>query len=295
MIEFLIPDYTLNPNLIKVLWILQKENPEVFIPNRKIGGAYDFMPRSIWNGGRCRFQGPDIYECYRLYDEYNELEIPLCHTCTNEYINEKEVYDILSNNYIKYTENERNRIIAQSDYFINYVKTNYPKYKITYSTLRQEDSLEYYNSVQDQDIIVLNYKYNTNNNFLSQIQKPEQIEIICGEPCIDNCPRRREHQNLLNKLQRGDFDVIDQYGKSFCQYLDNSELFFNSLLRNDNVLTNERIDYLYNTFGFKRFKISGRGEPVTNILDKCLYYLIKPEYKDLLREQILFTLKRTGD
>lgn len=295
MIEFLIPDYTLNPNLIKILWIMQKENPEVFIDNRRIGGAYDFMPRSIWNGGRCRFQGPDIYGCYQLYDEYNQLEIPLCHTCTNEYIYEKEVYDILSNNYIKYTEHERNRIIAQSDYFIDYIRKNYPKYKITYSTLRQQDSLDYYNSVENDDIIVLNYKYNNDDNFLSQIQKPQQIEIICGEPCIDNCPRRREHQDLLNKMQRGEFDVIDQYGKSFCKSLDNSELFFNSLMINQNTLTNERIDYLYNTFGFKRYKISGRGEPVRNILDKCLYYLIKPEYRDLLREQILFTLKKIGD
>ena len=296
MIQFLIPDYTIYPNLIKLLWLLQTENPEIFLPNRSIGGTYDFLARSILNGGRCRFEGPDIYECYYLYDEYDELGIPLCHTCTNGFITEHDCYDKLSNRWLKYTENPRNRIITQSDIFLQYIKQQYPQYKITYSTLHpNNDELNFYNSINNSDdIIVLNYKFNNDDEFLSKIKNPSQIEIICGEPCVDNCPRRREHQILINKLQQGDPEVKDFYRKSYCTYCDNSSLFFNSLFTNSNALTNDRIDELYNQFGFSRFKISGRGEPLNNIIDKCLYYLIKPEYRDLLREHILFTLQKTG-
>ena len=55
-------------------------------------------------------------------------------------------------------------------------------------------------------------------------------------------------------------------------------------------VTNEYIDQLYNQYGIENFKIAGRAGSPLLVIEAACYYLIKPEYRDLVRHQCQLTL-----
>ena len=44
--------------------------------------------------------------------------------------------------------------------------------------------------------------------------------------------------------------------------------------------------------GFENFKIEGRSVPDVNILENYIYYMVKPEFRDKVRLEILLMLTR---
>lgn len=42
--------------------------------------------------------------------------------------------------------------------------------------------------------------------------------------------------------------------------------------------------------GFENFKIEGRSVPDVNVLENYIYYMVKPEFKDEVRLELLLSL-----
>ena len=46
----------------------------------------------------------------------------------------------------------------------------------------------------------------------------------------------------------------------------------------------------YAPMGFENFKIEGRSVPDVNVLENYIYYMVKPEFKDEVRLELLLSL-----
>jgi hypothetical protein len=55
------------------------------------------------------------------------------------------------------------------------------------------------NNISKNEIYVLYYGKNNDNNYLKSLKYPENIEILCAETCIPNCPYRSKHYEAISK------------------------------------------------------------------------------------------------
>jgi collagenase-like PrtC family protease len=281
MIKFSLPGYISHEPIIKFFYNIQKEHPEYFIENRIIDSAYDLPGNLIWNGGRIMWEYQKCEKIYDLVDSYRQLGLSLKHTCTNIFITDALLLDVLSNQYLAYCELEGDSVVVYTEDLADYIKNNYPKYRIIWSTARGEKDINKINSMSKNDMFVLDYNHNHNEDILSQLKHPQNIEILCAENCIGNCPERLEHYKTMSLVQLR----VPKVTELQCPYAkpDHLSNFCVDTLSKTNAITNEDIDYLYSTYHIEHFKLSGRVLPPYFMIEIILYYLIKPEYRNMLR------------
>lgn len=284
MIKFSLPGYYHQKDILLFFAFLQKDKPEMFISNRRFDSAYDFPPTLIWNGGRS-FNEHKFDPCIQhwLLDDYEYGNIALRHTCTNQLLTSEHFSDTLCNNWVARSEKENNGVIVYSEEFANYIRTKYPKYNIIYSTTRNQTDLNVINTLSKHNLVVLNYNKNHDSAYLASLQHPENIEILCAEQCIANCPNRQYHYELISKAQFG-LPFTEKESQFWCPYNKESpNLSFYESLTMPHAITTEYIDELYNKLGICNFKISGRKASPIFLIEAICYYLIKPEYRDFVR------------
>ena len=66
--------------------------------------------------------------------------------------------------------------------------------------------------------------------------------------------------------------------------------FYSDILQRPHAITNQYINYLYDTYGIENFKISGRKNNNITYVESIIYYLIKPEYRDSVRQSALMKI-----
>lgn len=289
MIKFSIPGYCCQQDIVFFFAYLQKNHPEVFIENRYIDSSYDMPPGLIWNGGRVMLSGMSPLDIWDMADEYAELNIKLRHTCTNNQLQSHHLSDVLCNNWINYTHKKGNAVIVNNNMLGSYIQKYYPNYQLVWSTTRTQDDIESVNALSENDLVVLNYNYNHDNNYINQLTHPKNIEILCAEMCVPNCPHRQDHYTAISRHQLWYRPLVDELHVCPFKREDPHISFYEGFSLPHNI-TNEYIDELYNTFGIENFKISGRKQPPHFLIEAICYYLIKPEYRDLVRQDALSSI-----
>jgi hypothetical protein len=137
-------------------------------------------------------------------------------------------------------------------------------------------------------MVVLDYNLNYANIF-SQLEHPQNIEIMLSEACPDACPFRYDHyqvesRHILNAEK-------DRYEVLTCAHPKiRYSTFYDYLKKNKATLTVEQINDLHDTYGLENFKIAGRDYDEITYVESLIYYLIKPEYKDYVRQLILLEI-----
>lgn len=113
---------------------------------------------------------------------------------------------------------------------------------------------------------------------------------MAAETCVDNCPHRKKHYEVISRLILG----INSPEESIwtCPHNEKIDNFYINLITNrPSRLDNAHIDYLYNIYGFNTIKVSGRDEPDFVVLEYLLYFLVKEPYRDVLRLEIMWMLQ----
>ena len=90
-------------------------------------------------------------------------------------IEEKHLFDTVGNTILRLTENfsdVQNGCTVNSQLMFDYIKTNYPKYNITWSTTRGDQDINDINRLSKDDFIVLDYNHNHNYPLLAQLKYP---------------------------------------------------------------------------------------------------------------------------
>lgn len=287
-IGFAIPGLYENFEINKILINIKKQYPECFY-NINIDAIYGNFQFCIWDGGRI-FTNPKhatLEQIQNIKEFINdENHLPLRFIYTNNQLKSKHLSDRFCNLVTELCEDELNEIVVNSPIMEDYIRTNYPKYKIISSTTKCLKNQDLANQELENDNyfrVCIDYNLNHNIEFLnnlSEIQK-EKVEILVNPICGANCQNREKHYKL-NSL----FSLT--YGKKYkldsCNIPGKITYPFSKKIRNE-ILINDILT-TYIDIGISHYKIEGRTFAPLLHLQNCVKYLVKPEYQFFIIESI---------
>jgi len=294
--KFHIPDFhkhwELNLNLIDMI----AEHPEYFYDGVEIASCFGCFAPALWNGGRALGGYTSREQVTNTIKQFNERNVPIRYTFTNPTITEKDLKDPFCNRLCKEAENGLNEIICNTAVLEEYVREKYPKYPLISSTckeIRDHDGL-IAELQKDYKLVVLDY--NWNNDFERLAQIPEEYrsrcEILINPYCIPKCPRRGEHYKVLGECQRkcstmtaslSTDDALLGAREFDCP---NPSYNFYAIQKYSTFVPRENLDK-YMELGYNNFKIEGRVLAKENVLESYVYYMVRPEYRDRVRLELL--------
>lgn len=287
-----LPGFCVYFYLNQIVINLMKEYPEKFRDGYAIGSVYGTFPGAIWNGGRAVFGMSSKREMEQIIATYNRFGVPVRFTWTNSLIEQKHVNDTYCNLIMDIANNGKNQVLVNTDVLEEYLRKQYPDFEYISSTTKRIVDVEGIKSELDKDykLVVLDYDLNHNEQVLETL-KPcaDRIEILVDEICFPGCPKRTEHYRD-EALRQLTFDK----GNSFDCPNKNTIPNFNECMKRPAFISKDEInDYVEK--GYVNFKLVGRGLPKEMVLESYLYYLVKDEHREFIKDKIEKTMvKLTG-
>lgn len=289
MLRFHIPDfqkhYKLNLWFMRYYKVLRKR----FIDNMIIEYIYDSFPL-IWNGGRFVRGQIDLNLAEKTIRTLNEEGLRIAFTFTNCLLTEEHLKDPDSNKVMRMASNTgvKNSVIVNSPLLENYIRREYPEFGIILSTTRQLKTPEELNLAlqKDYELVVLDYNMNHDWQTLDAIQEKSKCEFLVNACCGDDCPVRGEHYRAISQqqLMNADPALRDNISDYPCRWKRYDYFTFRTFR---NFMGIDEIREKYEPRGFAHFKLEGRGGDAIHLVEQYVQYLIKPEYRDQMRYELL--------
>lgn len=291
-VRFHLPGLRSNFPLNMLLVNMIEQEPSYFREGLEIASFFGEFPTSLWNGGR--FPGPGD-QCGTDYirgvlHAVNEKGIPVRFTYTSPLITEEDLDDPYCNFCLKEADNGLNEVIVVSPILEDYIRKNYPRFKITSSTCKEIKDMQVLNQElkKDYHIVVLDYNLNNKWDLLNQIEDKERCELLANCCCVPNCPRRGEHYRFMSRQERIELanrkrppQEQEKLPTWFCEYGK-----YTTLDRIRSYETHISPDDIWNKYapmGFTNFKLEGRTANLFILIEQYAYYFAKPEHRDMVR------------
>ena len=303
--KFHIPDFWRHWDLNITLIDMIKNHPEYF-RDVEIVSCYGCFPPALWNGGRALGGMATLEQAQFIMEQFNSRGVPIRFTFTNPTLTEKDIQDPFCNLLCRMADNGMNEIIINKPFLEDYIRKMYPNYKLTSSTVKQ---------IEDYDVLMEEFKkdyklvvldYNWNNDFEKLEKIPQElrsrVEILINPYCTPHCKRRKQHYEVLGNGQRlvAENPMLhlgrDKNGRRIDPHaFDNAVKFdcpnttynFYQVSHYSTFISNDDLFSRYLDMGFQQFKIEGRVLSPANVIESYVYYLVKPEYRDRVRLDLL--------
>lgn len=303
-VKFHLPDFAINYRFQMVFLAMLKNCPQYFREGVEIASIYGTFPQSLWNGGRSLGGICDKKYVKAVVESFDKLGVPLRFTFTNPVLEEKHLDDEFCNFVLKTANNGKNGVIVVSPILEEYIRKNYPGYTVTSSTCKRITDMNKLNDELSRpyDIVVIDYDFNNDFEQLEKIQNKEKCEILVNACCQPKCPNRVKHYRdiglsqiayceHLKKSPKKPFNPKD-YGLEVeanlgCPYMEYDAV---DVRKHSIHITPEAIYEKYLPMGFNQFKIEGRTANIFNVIESYMYYMIKPEFKDKARMDLIMNL-----
>lgn len=299
-VKFHLPGLRYNYPLNMLFLSMLKTFPEYFREGVEIASFFGEFPTSLWNGGRYSNDDQcDAAFIKGVVKNINDQGIPVRYTYTNPLLNEHDVDDAYCNFCMKVADNGMNEVLVFSPILEEYIRREYPGFKINSSTCKEIKDMSVLNEELNKDYSLVVLDYNLNNQFdkLEQIEKKEKCEILVNACCVPNCPRRGEHYRMIAKQER----IALQNRKNptdkkmpmpgwHCEYGEKNSIY--TIQDYVTYVSPEAIWEKYVPMGFQNFKIEGRTANLFQLVDTYCFYMIKPEKKDEARLMLLNNLEK---
>jgi len=281
-ILFSIPDfynyYALNLTLLK----LMNEQPGMFRDDVVVDSMYGSFPGVIWNAGRTQFGGAPLDNIQATIQGINSLGVSMRFTFTNKYVDSEELFnDHYGNVILQCAHNGMNGVNVSSPQFAGYIKKNYPNYYLLWSTTKGIKDVDEVNALSEDRLIVPPYTMN-NTDAVTKFTHPENIELLCCEACIDNCPNRAHHYDTIAKAQ-----MVTPSDPFKCPHGCEHYYFADIFGTRKHHITYDMIKEKYLPLGINKFKISGRNDNIINVIERYVEFFALPEYRDRVRNHLI--------
>ena len=274
-------------DLYKVFLPLFREKREYFYDWCDIGSIYGAPWECLWGGGRVGFGEAQPEEVAALMGEYN---ISSRLTFSNSLIEEQHLADEKCNKLCCMFEKNgsvENGVIIHSDLLMDYIKTNYPRFYFVSSTTKVlTDFNQFEEEVNHSEFrfVVPDFRLNKELDKLKSLSdsQKQKVEFLCNECCWFDCfDRKNCYENVSRKNLGQDCEdhiCVSPNGKDGYR--------FSEAMKNPGFIGIDDIKNIYVPAGFSHFKIEGRSLGSAIILEFLLYYMTKPEYQLVVREEI---------
>jgi len=298
-INYHLPSFTDHFSLNILLYEYMQKYPERFRDGVRIASVFGSFAGAVWNGGRNVPGEYDRAMNEKIMKAFNDRGIPLRFTFTNPLITEKHISDKVCNDILKMAENGLNEVIVMSPLLEEHIRKNYPGYKITSSTCKQIRDMDGVNAELEKDynLVVLDYNWNNKFDELAKVKDKSRCELLVNACCTPACKRRGAHYEAIGKYQM-ELCSCAQSGLNIngsrilkepfdCQYMGYN---IYAIRKFSTHVSPESIEADYLPMGFCQFKLEGRTVGDISMLEMYVYYLVKPEYKDIARLDMLNAL-----
>lgn len=309
-VNFHIPNFSDRFKFNLVYLTMMEKCPHFFREGVKIASVFGVFPPSMWNGGRTQGGTCDKEFISVVLKTFNSRGIPVRFTFTNPMLEEKHLSDPFCNMVLKMADNGMNEVIVVSPILEDYIRKNYPNYKITSSTCKRLDSIEGLNAELEKDynLVVMDYDLNNHFDFLEQVKDKERTEILINACCMPNCKNRVDHYKSIGLQQIAYCEHLAKYpNKQFnaeeavepqyrhilkCPTMDLTPF---DIRKHRTHITPDDIWEKYVPMGFRHFKIEGRTSTTITLMENYLYYMVKPEYRDEARYLLMMNLRNNNE
>lgn len=305
-VKFHLPDFSSHFKLNLVFAAMVKSCPQYFREGVEIASVYGVFPQSLWNGGRTPLGVCDKSFVRSVLRAFNNDGIPLRFTFTNPVLEEKHLSDPFCNAVLKMADNGLNEVIINSPLLEDYIRKNYPKYKLTSSTCKRITDIEKLKEELEKDysIVVLDYDLNNKFDLLEQVPHKEKCELLVNACCDPGCKRRTEHYKNLgirqiifcDHVQKNPNKPLDpkKYPNMPSEKCSCSKRNIFEIKHLSTHISPDDIWEKYVPMGFNQFKIEGRTSTKLNLIETYMYYMVKPECRDEARFMLLYNLEDNG-
>lgn len=284
---FMLPGFCEHYKLYKAINNFLKLNPEVKRDNAEIYCYYGNIPFCTWDGGRIfnNYSPLTTEEMISLQQYYNnEIKSKIRFVFTNNLLKDEHLNERYNNIALGLFHNGNNEIVLNSTILEQYIKTNFPNYKLIASTTKCSNPEQSKEDLNNNDYLFTCLDYNLNHNwsFLTNLtpEEKDKTEFLVNPICGPGCSQRKEHYRLnsLYSLSYG-----RQYAMHHCEIKNTTSC---SAYNSAHISPDE----LYNNYipaGFHYFKLEGRTWSYTDMAITIADYLIKPEFKSWFLRDIL--------
>lgn len=269
----------------KVFLKLYHEHREYFYKWCEIGSVYGSPADCLWGGGRVENGNADPEDVFRLMREYG---ISARLTFSNSLLKKEHLSDKRCNDLSRlFSKEQGNGVIVHSDLLLDYLKEQYPNFYFVSSTTKvitEFDELEKELNREDFKYVVPDFRLNKSFDRLPDLNKKQKkkVEFLCNECCSFNCKDRKIcYEDVSHK------NLGDNYPEHHCTSANSGEGYkFSKAMNNPGFISVDEIQKVYIPMGFSNFKIEGRSLGSALILEFLLYYMTKPEYQLIVREEM---------
>ncbi len=296
-IKFSIPGFHCYYRINMTLLGLMQDHPEWFDPDMEITSTYDCFPGQIWNGGRVipanKMPLMDVTTVLESYKNYN---VGVFFTYTNPFIDSKELFaNSYCNEVTAMAESEKNGVIVASPVMSKFIELAYPKMKRVLSTTKDLCKADKINEMcEEYDFVVPSFRMNNRFDEIEKLTHPEKVSFLCNEACSP-CPNRLKEYDIIARdntlMMSPDPDqkaIMENRGKLADIYaVCPKRAFFPDMLQLPTFIKKEDMKGKYADLGVSCFKLSGRRDPVINLMEAYVYYFAKDEYRDVVRNTLL--------
>jgi hypothetical protein len=258
---------------------LYEQHRDFFYDDVAFSSCFGNFHYCIWDGGRnfIRYEHCTREYMEEVVNDYKDRNVALRLIFTNPVITEEHLDDRFGNLMLEVCDNGRNEVVVNSPLMEQYIRENYPGYKIISSTTKRLTNPTDFLAELDKDYyqVCLDYDLNKNKELLEAIPKEKRgkCEFLSNAICGSNCSFRKTHYAKTGIAQltylRDTYNVL-----GVCKIKEN--ITHPSVLGKGNNLTRAEMQE-YNKMGYKYFKLEGRTIPSSDLLGLYLYYFIKPE------------------
>ncbi|MBO4377126.1 MAG: hypothetical protein J5811_07530 [Lachnospiraceae bacterium] len=266
---------------------LFREHREYFYDWCEIGSIYGAPMDAVWGGGRVGFGEEEPEKVAALMREYG---ISSRLTFSNSLLEEKHLSDKECNRLCALFEKNgkaSNGVIIHSDLLLDYIKDKYKDFYFVSSTTKVITDFEGFEDELNREefsYVVPDFRLNKEFdklNALSERQK-RKVEFLCNECCSFNCHDRKKCYENVSRKSLG-----EECEDHICVSPNASRGYrFSDAMENPGFIGTEDILNIYMPMGFTNFKIEGRSLGSAVILEMLLYYMVKPEFRLKVREEI---------
>lgn len=283
MILFALPDFTSMLSYNLMFARMMQTAPELFHDDVKADCIYGCFPDCIMNGGRLTPGERASYEqISRTFDAIEEEGLGIRITFTNMLVRPEHFEDEYANTILRAARGRNAKVIVWSDELGEYISGRYNLGLILSTTRELNGAGELNEMLSRYDMAVLEYNHNKDDAFLQQVAFPEKLEVMANELCKPGCKVRQQHYLVVSRNQMEHSSVDFQCPGNYQMPPGFAILAASS----PTILGNEDIRRLHKTYGISHFKLIGRKYDIQFFAESYLYYLVRPEYRNVMAKII---------
>ncbi len=266
---------------------LYREHRDRFFDFCEIGSVYGAPADCVWGGGRTGFGDADPREVAALMAEYG---ISSRLTFSNSLIREEHLPDRKCNGLCALFEHNggvQNGVIITSDILLEYISKEYPGFYFVSSTTKVLRDFKEFEAELDRPefrYVVPDFRLNRSFDELKALSgtNKEKVEFLCNECCRFDCFDRKNCYENVSRKSLGE-DCEDHV----CVSPTASRGYrFSDAMSNPGFIGIDDIVNVYMPAGFSQFKIEGRSLGSAVVFEMLLYYMVKPEQRLKVREEV---------